>query len=245
MPTFHPGTDRRPPPVPDRSAATDSAPGPSGYAAHDTTGQHEPGAPSHVPRPPHAPLRQPWPLQSAPEHEFDRRTSYAPDHPSAYRKHPRDPESTPARNPTRRASAAGYLMMGFIAGAVFWHAVGFWNLVHDAVFSGPRLLAQDGQPLPVVTAPPADKPPATAAFDEEKLRGSAVRPASAGAIPGPSRITTGSIESPAPVEVVRPSRAAQPRSPAVAPDTQLPSQEPPIMMGPGGISWKPAVSRAR
>jgi len=29
-------------------------------------------------------------------------------------------------------------VVGFIAGAVFWHLVGFWSLVADMVFSGPR-----------------------------------------------------------------------------------------------------------
>ena len=30
------------------------------------------------------------------------------------------------------------VLFGFIAGAVFWHLVGFWSLVADMVFSGPR-----------------------------------------------------------------------------------------------------------
>jgi hypothetical protein len=49
------------------------------------------------------------------------------------------------------------MMIGFVAGSVFWHALGFWHFVGRAVFSDP--------PAAERAASPADRPVALAAID--------------------------------------------------------------------------------
>lgn len=42
---------------------------------------------------------------------------------------------------------------GFITGIIFWHAVGFWDVVHSAIFSGtPIEASRAGKPVPQPTA---------------------------------------------------------------------------------------------
>lgn len=175
--------------------------------------------------------QQPWPLpaQSDPPAEPIRIDATDPG---------QEPEQQqeklhPRGNGARRYSAIGYTTVGFMAGAVFWHAVGFWSFVHEAVFSGPRSEAH-AQP-----SAPAAPPPRAVAFDEEKLRDHAVRSTTTQAWQQPQKITTGSIPSAAPSQ----SEVLQPQvMPAAASDAAQPER--PLVTGPGETSWQPAVSRA-
>lgn len=138
------------------------------------------------------------------------------------------------RSPRRSwVGACLYGTLGFAAGVAFWHAVGFWNLVHEAVFSGPRLEAS----ARVAPPRPGPAPPRSVGFDEQQLRHHATRPSA----PGQAGISTGSI-GPA-----YPNSATQPVRPQAHPSPKTPHalEEPVTLTGPGGISWQPAVKEAR
>lgn len=71
--------------------------------------------------------------------------------------------SRPAHDPLReraaasqRWPAAAWLALGFLAGIVFWHGVGFWSFVKDAVYQGDedKAVLQQAQPA----APPPSEP---------------------------------------------------------------------------------------
>ncbi len=168
--------------------------------------------------------RKPWPLQTPPpsvQHErtAERGTPTYNEQPGSYG----DPDTRPGRHrTTSRFGAISYAAVGFLAGAAFWHAVGFWNLVHDAVFSGPRLEA-GSQPQY------ATRPPVVRAFDEEVLRYANDKPTKF----SPSRVVTGSIKKPAPghVDDRMPVAAPARRQPAAAKNTAK-------------NSWQPAVTKS-
>ncbi|MDX2288955.1 MAG: hypothetical protein NW217_09065 [Hyphomicrobiaceae bacterium] len=72
-------------------------------------------------------------------------------------------------------SALGWSVLGFVAGIAFWHAVGFWGFVQEAVFSGPRL-----QVGPSVAASHVDE----AALASSSRSPRAVSDISTGSLPG-------------------------------------------------------------
>lgn len=173
--------------------------------------------------------RRPWPLDARPSAHRGRLTQGATDTiaapPSAHEEPNHvDPNHVSSR---RRGSGAfgafGYTAIGFIAGAAFWHAIGFWTLVHDAVFSGPRMQASTQRPQY------ANRPPVVRAFDEEVLR-YANDPETR---LSPSRIVTGSIKKPVAAPQPRPAKSQQ----AADFNTQVLKIEP-------EISWQPAVKKA-
>lgn len=251
MPPYPTGTVRQPSPVP-RRHTTKPASRPAGPAD-----QYAATAPEQIAPPPlpqqrqsqpqepraQSPRLQPWPLQAATEKRSGPHQPVATD--ETLQAVAADAGRSSPPQPQRRYSSIAHLLVGFVAGAAFWHAVGFWTLVHDLVFSGPRLTASDGAPLPVLTATPAAKVPPRLAFDEETLRGHATRPAMAGARPEMSNITTGSIRAPAPAEAYRPVQLPPSGNQRAARAEGRESEDSPVMMGPGGISWTPAVSRSR
>ena len=230
MPPHLPGTGFGEPPGPSRREgdyAERPAVRPEAQFGHRPA--HAVPPPLH--RSPQLRRPQPWPLQqptdaAATSYQGDPNESYAT---SA------DFADTPAPTSRRRhrGSAIAYTTLGFLAGVVFWHAVGFWTLVHRAVFSGPRLEVSAEPAIPVVTARPV------VAFDEEKLRDSARRPSANDPWQRPQNITTGSIGTPpAPVPV-----PAQPHAGAPA-QIENHTDNAAVQAAPGGISWQPAVSRA-
>ncbi len=153
--------------------------------------------------------QQPWPLTLDPEQDGHAAGIALPQ------------ESSPSKPPRRRSSvfaAISYISLGFVAGAGFWHAVGFWTLVQNAVFSGPRQKLAAPQPFP------ASRP--AAIFNEEELRNFSRRRVA----PDRPPISTGSIGAPIPAIAADPQPATMPADDA--------EQESP---GPGGIAWQPAV----
>ncbi len=167
--------------------------------------------PAALPVPGDAPAarQQPWPLTPGSEQES---RSAAPTQPQ---------DSSPSQEHRRRSSASaaiGYMSLGFIAGAVFWHAVGFWTLVQNAVFSGPRQKLAAPQPFPA--------PSPAAMFDEEELRNFSRRRVA----PDRPPISTGSIGAPIAEIAAEPQSAKTPAENAEQNSA-----------GPGGITWQPAV----
>lgn len=176
--------------------------------------------------------RRPWPLDARPSAQRDRPTQDATDttvHNSAAQSPHEEPTHVDPYHVSGRRrgsgafSAFGYAAIGFIAGAAFWHAIGFWTLVHDAVFSGPRMQAGTQRPQY------ANRPPVVRAFDEEVLR-YANDPETR---LSPSRIVTGSIKKPVAAPQPRPAKSQQ----AAEFNTQVFKIEP-------EISWQPAVKKA-
>lgn len=56
---------------------------------------------------------------------------------------PEAPGASPAARPRRHIrGAALWTTVGFVAGAVFWHAVGFWTFMSQLVFDGENVPAQ-------------------------------------------------------------------------------------------------------
>ncbi|MCH9808272.1 MAG: hypothetical protein K0U74_11120 [Alphaproteobacteria bacterium] len=168
------------------------------------------------------PRRQPWPLQQS-SASNDRAPataeSPAPNRPENIPDMAPDSSRQPnSRRTSSRFAGIGYAATGFVAGAAFWHAVGFWTLVHDAVFSGPRLEAQQSQ------SQYANSPPVVRAFDEEVLR-YANDPANK---LSPARITTGSVNR---------------SKPNVHTKATAPNDRPALAQPPPANSWQPAVNK--
>ncbi len=64
---------------------------------------------------------------------------------------PAPPPLPPSR--LRRASAAAaWSLVGFLAGAVFWHFVGFWSFLGAIVLKGPEHAARGERPSPTEVA---------------------------------------------------------------------------------------------
>ena len=230
MPPYLPGKDYDDPPGPSWLESR-QADRPAGQPAPQC-GRRPPHAVPPLPRQPQLSCPQPWPLQQLPV-DLDAEPGIAPGEP-----HQPAPHAANTRAPARArtsGAAIAYTTLGFLAGVVFWHAVGFWTLVHDAVFSGPRLEART-EPLDRALAPPPVVP-----FDEEKLRDHARRPTAADvdAWQAPQNVTTGSINSPS-ADAAMPARP-QVRAPAPVDDRR---DAPPVLTTPGGITWQPAVSKA-
>lgn len=165
--------------------------------------------PPPMPNAAFAPRQNPWPLTPGSEQASH----------SAECSRPQD--EAPPRAYRRRSSAGpalGYMALGFIAGAGFWHAVGFWSLVQNAVFSGPRQKVAAPHPSP------AQRP--AVVFDEQELRNFSRRRVA----PDRAPISTGSIGEPIPAIATRPQTDP---TPAASTEHQK--------TGPGGISWQPAV----
>ena len=229
MPPYLPGTGPGEPPGSNRHEAN-CPERPAGQVGRQFGRRPADSVPPPLPENPHVRRPQPWPLQHRVNTNAEPNLHEASEFPPATDE-ARDAQ--PRANSQRRFTAVGYTTLGFLAGAVFWHAVGFWTLVHEAVFSGPRSEASAYQNVPVVAAPRA------VAFDEEKLRDHARRSTSVDVWRNPQNITTGSISAPNP-------------SPATSAKTQLqnpaPSEsqkaDPRLVTGPGETSWQPAVSRA-
>ncbi len=156
-----------------------------------------------------APRQNPWPLTSDPEHGSGSTESIRAQDEARPKAHRRRSSVGPA---------LGYVTLGFIAGAGLWHAVGFWSLVQNAVFSGPR------QKIAAPYPSPAERP--AVVFDEEELRSFSQRRVA----PDRAPISTGSIGDPIPAIATHPQAA--PTAAASAEHQQA---------GPGGISWQPAV----
>ncbi|MBU1211122.1 MAG: hypothetical protein KJ587_07610 [Alphaproteobacteria bacterium] len=236
MPPYLPATGHDVPPGPAR-LDDGHAETPAGQSA-PKFGRRPAHAAPPLPRQPQLRWPQPWPLQQAsfaPNAE-PRRESAEPHqsatHQSATHQSATLAAKTPAPARARTpGSAMTYASLGFLAGIVFWHAVGFWTLVHDAVFSGPRLEAGAKPLVPVVTAPP------DFAFDEEKLRYSARRPTAVDVWQRPQDFTTGSIKSPS-------GDAAMPARPQARAPVEDRGDAAPVLTAPGAITWKPAVSKA-
>lgn len=82
--------------------------------------------------------------------------------PAAASRHSKRKKRQPTTDSGQTAAAVGavkrnalYGLTGFAIGVVFWHAVGFWSFVSQAVFSGPRDQIQAAVPhQPVSTARP-------------------------------------------------------------------------------------------
>lgn len=144
-----------------------------------------------------------------------------------------EPDPAPIRGephiPAKRSAASAliYASVGFLAGAAFWHAVGFWSFVEEAVFSGPRQQASQ-------TFDDFPSRPAARDFDEERFASSPEE-----TVTSTSKITTGSIS---------PIRPVKPGNPPAAKDVEIPkpvaaTKAPPDLdkIRPGGLSWSPAV----
>lgn len=73
--------------------------------------------------------------------------------------------SAPPSRPLRAAGwghAASWMAMGFLAGAVFWHFVGFWAFVSEAIFddgTGVQHAAPSHRALPPPVIPHGDPTP--------------------------------------------------------------------------------------
>ena len=136
--------------------------------------------------------------------------------------------------PPQRSSGRGFLYacIGFFAGVAFWHAVGFWQFVEEAVFSGPRQQATQTLDTPS-TRSAAERNQ----FDEERFARTPQKPGARS-----SNISTGSIS---PVRPVNPGTAtAAPSKAFFAPQpTDAIEVSPPDLeaIRPGGLSWSPAV----
>ncbi len=143
-------------------------------------------------------------------------------------------DDTETYEPAKRGSGRGilYACIGFFAGVAFWHAVGFWQFVEEAVFSGPRQQATQTLDTPS-TRSTAER----TEFNEERFAKTPQNPG-----PGASNITTGSIS---PVRPVNPGTAtAAPSKAFFAPQpTDAVQVSPPDLeaIRPGGLSWSPAV----
>ena len=176
------------------------------------------------------PATEPWPLdQENRQDSGNTATEYA----GSASPQPRRPASS--QHPM---VIAGF---GFLAGAVFWHAVGFWSIVHEAVFSGPRQSAAIERSQPAQAAPAASSVPAQTAtssaaqrqFDERSVR-EFTRSAPNGSAP----ITTGAIPGAAPATApITPQQASPPPQPAAA-GTGTTSQADPF-------AWQPAVTASQ
>lgn len=226
-------TDRMPPPMPSQRYRH-AAPLRTDPATASTGAPHRSEQPrlSYSPPPPARSTEpakvDPWPL------------------PGSKHRHGHQNADTAVGSPKPgRAKAYGYALAGFLFGIAFWHAVGFWGLVHDAVFSGPRQTASHRYEAP--PAPAAAPGPAQAAgtFDERSLRNYSQRPAS-----GAADIATGSIETPAPSAANRqsPSSAQEPLpEPASVPldETSAPAAAAPVATENAVQSWQPAVTTSR
>jgi hypothetical protein len=176
-------------------------------------------APLPIEHPPHP---EPWPLQQL----GNEPTSFSAGGVSL----PSNDEDSPTRRrrPRSAISAVAFTAIGFVAGVAFWHAVGFWDMVHDAVFSGPRLQASAHPPA---AAAPLALP--SVEFDEQDLRWHAVRPTPI----QPDRITTGSIGKPTSPDRLAPGAQSQPATGMAAPP---PDHE--VTADPRQNSWLPAVT---
>lgn len=217
MPPRLPGT------APELSIGHHGQPTGAGQHANDLFGRPH----AEVAQPPlpdqHPPHPEPWPLQQL----ASETTSFSAggDSPPSDGEH-----GTSTRRVRQRSaiSAVAFTAIGFIAGVAFWHAVGFWGLVHDAVFSGPRLQANAHPPAGV--APPALP---SIEFDEQDLRWHAVRPTPI----QPSSIMTGSIGEPNSPDTLVPAAQAQPAAGVGAPP---PDHK--VTAGSRENSWLPAVT---
>ena len=204
--------------------------------------------------PPPVPQSNPWPLDHLPDdasrapsivakarpsfrqtstaqHE-DRSHEFAP---TLHAPEPEEYQDDVERyEPAKRSSGRGilYACIGFFAGVAFWHAVGFWQFVEEAVFSGPRQQATQSLDTPA-TRSAAERNE----FDEERFAKNP--PASS---PSTSGMTTGSIS---PVRPVNPgTTTAAPSKAFFAPQpTDTETAPPPNLeaIRPGGLSWSPAV----
>ncbi len=197
------------PDLPPAVLKTQSNAGPGTTASEpvQSFGCHSAVAPP--PLPSQTPRQHPWPLQPVDERQPH---STKPSPPTS------DASAKPQRQRRSVGAPLGFITFGFIAGAVFWHAVGFWNLVHSAVFSGPRHEVTASH-IPALPHP-------TRSFNEEALRNFSQRPNG----PNWPKITTGSISDTAPAIATHPQLASPPDDNAERQPT-----------GPGGISWQPAV----
>ncbi|MEO1280763.1 MAG: hypothetical protein AAFV69_03405 [Pseudomonadota bacterium] len=110
--------------------------------------------------PPQAGYAPPRPPQLSPTPHHEDGSPPGPDHQEKSRKVEPSPKSS-----------HGWLygLAGFVLGAVFWHAVGFWAFVSEAVFSGPR----------EQIARPAQSPTYTGSITTGSIRSTAV-PSNAG-----------------------------------------------------------------
>ncbi|MEQ8825050.1 MAG: hypothetical protein RIC14_11815 [Filomicrobium sp.] len=153
---------------------------------------------------PAAPAQQPWPL-SGTDNTATRSNTQTRSHNKAAHKPTQD--TTPntrapeVANVSPKARRGGwiYASLGFLAGAAFWHAVGFWTFVEEAVFSGPRQQTN----FTAIEQRPAS--PTGTIFDE-----AAYGTSQAARNTGASKISTGSISPVRPVKLpAKASRAAE------------------------------------
>ncbi len=229
MPPHLPGNGYSLPPGPNRREA-DIADKPAGESGQHFGRRTAGTAPPPLPRQPNVHRQHPWPLQSQANANSQLLQVESSDSVPAG-----EEVATVQPPPVARSgfSAVGYTAIGFLAGALFWHAVGFWTLVHDAVFSGPRLESRTQQTVPVVAAPPV------ATFDERTLRNHVTRSTASQAWEDTQKIATGSISAsaPSPKTSAKPQVSPPPR-PAGASNV-----DPRFVTGPETTTWQPAVSR--
>lgn len=83
-------------------------------------------------------------------------------------------EAVPAR--TGRLRPWLYGCAGFFFGVVFWHAVGFWGFVSEAVFSGPRQQIARQAPVSPPAAMPATSRIETGAITTGSIHSDTSRP---------------------------------------------------------------------
>jgi hypothetical protein len=153
---------------------------------------------------------------------------------------PADSQTQQSAQPTPRrsgrAAKLGWLALGFVLGAGFWHAVGFWSFVTAVTLTGnppdqggiTALVLSTPKsdsviaPPPVAATPPATRQPATHLPTHAKPSAGAPLPATA---PEPVAVRPAETAATLPPPAVEPTRESRATG-APMPETQPPSTPP-------------------
>lgn len=97
---------------------------------------------------------------------------------------------------------------GFVTGIIFWHAVGFWDVVHSAIFSGTHIEASRS------VSPPSSPPSRMTASMPASFADAIDRAiSSAPSEPGSATITTGAVPPPGETHPIASNCASFTRNP--------------------------------